>query len=367
MFFSSVKMTGYLSIHHYVRKGKTMTLKAIFTKKRIIAAACVLLAAVIFTAGFLGGSGIGSSNRTASDAPSGSGSYPLMLDYGVLPDYEASNTWKASAEESAGLGGITAPSESELTTIGTTAQKNTKLIYTARISLQSTEFETTRQSVRSLVAGCGGYMENESLSNGSVSSSALRTASFVVRVPAEHYEELIRGIGTDCRIVSMEQSMTDVAEQYFDTEQKLETLRNKHDRLEELLGKAAELSDIIVLENELSETEYQINRYQGTLNKYDSLVNFSTVNISLREVSRPGSAIDDDQGFGAKLARAFTDGLARTADGLKNVAYWVSYNIVGEVIAAAVVIVLIKVRPIKKIKARKNRKAESAAEETAKA
>ena len=181
------------------------------------------------------------------------------------------------------------------------------------------------------------------------------------------FSSFLSGMNDKCHVVSLTQNSQDVGEQYFDTEQKLETLRNKHDRLEELLGKAAELSDIIVLENELSETEYQINRYQGTLNKYDSLVNFSTVNISLREVSRPGSTIDDDQGFGAKLARAFTDGLARTADGLKNIAYWISYNIVGVVIAAAVVIVLIKVRPIKKIKARKNRKAEAAAEETAKA
>ncbi len=359
-------MTGYLHIHADKRKGKKMTIRTIFTKKRIIAAACVLLAGVIFTAGFLGGSGIGSYGGSRQAAPEWNGQYSEPGLAGS-PSYDTADTWKVYPEE--GLAPVAASDAAgkELTTIGTTAHKNTKLIYTARLSLQSTEFETTCQSVRDMVAGCEGYMESENLSNGSLSSTALRTASFVVRVPAERYEEFIRGIGEGCRVVSMEQSMTDVAEQYFDAEQKLETLRNKHDRLEELLSKAAELKDILVLENELSDTEYQINRYQGTLNKYDSLVDFSTVNISLREVSRPGSAIDDDQGFGAKLARAFTDGIARTADGLKNIAYWISYNIVGVVIAVAVVVVLIKVRPIKKIKARRGRKAEVSAEESAKA
>ena len=343
-----------------------MVLKGIFTRKRIIAAVCVLAAAVIFTAGFLGGSaGGGISYRVREAEPSDGGSYSYGSSNAL--NYYA-ETAASDMEAQKGEWSVPSVSNNDLSTVGASALKNTKLIYTAHMSLQSTEFDDTCQSVKSLAAGCGGYIESESISNGSISSSALRNASFVIRVPAERYEDFIRGIGEDCRVVSMDQSMTDIAEQYFDAEQKLETLRNKHDRLEELLSRADNMSDIIVLENELSDTEYQINRYQGTLNKYDSLVNFSTVSISLREVSRPGTSIDDDQSFFAKLARAFKEGLGHTADGLESIAYWISYNVVGIVIAIAVVIILIKVHPVRRIKAAKaGKKAQAASEETAKA
>ena len=228
---------------------------------------------------------------------------------------------------------------------------NTKVIYTANASVETTEFEKTCAALRQLAKQLGGYMESEDVSNsGSSNSNSNRRAVFVVRVPAEGYEQFISGMGEGCKVISLKQSKEDVGAEYFDVEQKLETLNNKHDRLEALLAKAEDMTDIIELENALSQTEYEINRYKSTLNRYDSLISYSTVNISLREVANPGEGIDDDPGFFARLARNFAEGFEGFTDALENLAYWLSYNLLTLIVLVVIIVVIAKIHPIRRIK-----------------
>ncbi|MBQ2312514.1 MAG: DUF4349 domain-containing protein, partial [Firmicutes bacterium] len=192
--------------------------------------------------------------------------------------------------------------------------------------------------------------------NGNGSATYRRSASYTVRVPAENYSSFLSGMSDECHVVSLNQKMTDVSEQYFDTEQKLQTLRNKHDRLEALLEKAEKMEDIIRLEDALSENEYEINQYQGTLNKYDSLVSYSTVKITLKEVARPDTGIDEQPGFFQRLGRSFSEGFANTLSGLENIVYWLSYNIIVLIILVVIVIALVKIHPIRRIKAARIKK-----------
>ena len=46
------------------------------------------------------------------------------------------------------------------------------------------------------------------------------------------------------------------------------------------------MEDIIALESAISETELEIEFLTGSLRKYDSKINFSTITLSLREVYR---------------------------------------------------------------------------------
>ena len=109
------------------------------------------------------------------------------------------------------------------------------------------------------------------------------------------------------------------------------------------------MSDIITIENEISNTEAQIESYTNTINRYDSLIGFSTVNLELTEVAKPGTGIDEKEGFFKKLGRTFVEGLSNAGEGFANFFYWISYNFVGILIFAAVVFCLIKFRPFTKL------------------
>ena len=259
--------------------------------------------------------------------------------------------------------------DGSLTTTSSQMRENTKIIYTAYMQLQSTEFDETVETLEQMVFSIGGYFEKQNLNNGSYYSSKsvrLRNASFTVRVPSEKFSEFLSSVGDKCHVVSVTQSSEDVGEQYFDTEQRLETLKNKHARLEELLLKAEKMADIISLEDALSDTEYEINRLTSTLNRYDSLIGFSTINIELNEVERTDISVTEDPGFFERLGKNFKNGFADFGETLDDLAMWASYNIMGIIIFVVIIVVLVKVKPFarlrKRLGTRSDRKAAKAAE-----
>ena len=335
-------------------------------------AAGAVAAVLLFTAGFFGGSGgLGnrgysgknnmSADRTDTDPSVISSGEPRDLDgqsysgWNGIQYYseEQSRETKAPNANTApdSSGGVDGP----VTTVGVDLN-NTKLIWSATMSLQTTEFEKTCGFIKDLAVRYSAYIENETVDNGNGSATYRRSASYTVRVPAENYNSFLSGMNDGCYVVSLNQKMTDVSEQYFDTEQKLETLRNKHDRLEELLKQADKMEDILRIEDALTENEYQINQYQSSLNKYDSLVSYSTVKISLKEVSRPDTTIGEQPGFFQKLGKSFAEGFANAGAFFENLAYWISYHIIGLIVFAAIVIAIVKIHPVRRIKAARAKK-----------
>ena len=339
---------------------------------KVAAGACA--AVLLFTAGFFGGAG-GFGGRSYSGKNNVSPSYseyePSDAGNDVIRDLHNDGQYSAApsdttyegsyktADGDRGLNVNTAPSASggdgQTTTTGSPL-KNTKLVWSATMSLQTTEFEKTCGFIKELADKYFAYIENETVDNGNGSATYRRSASYTVRVPAENYNSFLSGMNDGCYVVSLNQKMSDVSEQYFNIEQKLETLRNKHDRLEELLKQADKMEDILTIEEALSENEYQINQYQSSLNKYDSLVNYSTVKISLKEVSRPDTTIGEDPGFFQKLGKSFAEGFANAGMFFENLAYWISYHIIGLIVFAAIVIAIVKIHPVRKIKAARAKK-----------
>lgn len=225
-----------------------------------------------------------------------------------------------------------------------------KLIYTGYVKAQTTDFAEADAAIREMVAKAGGYFEGQSISNGNYyNGDYLKKASYTIRIPAERFEEFLSGVKEGVTVKSLEQYTQDIGLSYSETEQRLETLRIKLARLQELLRQATNMSDIITIENEISNTEAQIESYTNTINRYDSLIGFSTVNLELTEVAKPGTGIDEKEGFFKKLGRTFVEGLSNAGEGFANFFYWISYNFVGILIFAAIVFCLIKFRPFTKL------------------
>lgn len=213
-----------------------------------------------------------------------------------------------------------------------------KLIRRAEMSIQTTRFDQAAQALQDLVEECGGYFEQSSVYGGSYrDANARRSGEYVVRIPAEKYNEFLSASGDLGYVTQLTESSEDVGEQYYDTESRLRTQRTKQERLLELLEKAEAMEDIISLENALSEVEYQIEQYTSTLNRYDALVGFSTFNIYLSEVSKVTEEVGETASLGARMAAGFQSSVEGLANGSRELLVWISYNfIVLAVLAAAV-------------------------------
>ena len=273
----------------------------------------------------------GSSSRSSS-ADAG---YYYEAEYG---DYYYDEAPMAAAEEA----GYWAE-ESAATTAGSAQTDvppdmgNVKMIYTASVDMESTEFDDAVQAIAALTAECGGYYESSSMSDRGRS----RSASFTVRVPAEQYRAFLEKAGTLCHVTYQQETAEDVSETYFDTAGRLETQKTKLARLQELLAEASHMDDVIVIENEISDTEEMIDRLSGTLRHYDALVAYSTVFISLQEVKVLTEIPVVTETFGSRFASAFKSGLRDFGEALGDIAIALAYAWIWIVLIAAVVIVVL--------------------------
>ena len=254
--------------------------------------------------------------------------------------------WKAEVREfgfdapADAAGG--SPAEPEATTEEPREDRlaSAKMVYTASIQAETQDYDACTAALEDLVDRLGGYLEyasSDSYGDGS------RSASYTVRVPAKEFRGFLKTVGEISHVTSQDQNAENISERYYDTESRLETQKTKMERLQTLLSKAENMEDIIDLENAISETEYQIEQLTGSLRHYDSLVDFATIDVRLREVLRLTTVEEAPPTFGSRLGNAFTDGLRGFGDFLQDVAVYLAYNWTWMVLLALVILLVVKV------------------------
>lgn len=217
--------------------------------------------------------------------------------------------------------------------------EDAKIIYTAYMNVDTTDFEQSQSQIENITKNHNGYFESMDQGNN---SSSYRHAYYKVRIPADEFDAFIKdaeGFGT---ITSFNQNADDVSEYYYDTESRLETAKSKLQRLQELLSQAQDITDIITIENEIADVQLEIDDLSGTLKSYDSQVAYSTVSIDLYEVYRISDG-DTALTFSERISQAFKKGLRAFSDGMEELLIWFAANwiwilIIAIVIAAAIII-----------------------------
>lgn len=197
-------------------------------------------------------------------------------------------------------------------------RSSAKIIYTADISMQSTEFDDTVKYIDDLAARYDAYFESRIISD---SSGSYRSADYIIRVPQQHYSELMTALNEGTAAVTRQvENAMDVSDSYYDIQSRLDTARTKLARLQALLAQAEDMSDIITLEDAISDTEWEIDDLQGALNSLDSKISYSTVNISLREVYKVNITDPAPLSFGERISQAFHNGLEEFGDAMGDLA-----------------------------------------------
>ncbi len=161
-----------------------------------------------------------------------------------------------------------------------------KIVYQGTISAQTTKFDENYNAILAKLSEFGGYVQSSSVSGTKPEEwqETGRNAQMTLRVPSKKFDEYMKFLGSMGETLSSSVNGDDISLQYFDTETKLKTLRTREERLQALLEKAATMEDIISLEQALADVSYEIQSLEMNLRDYDSLIDYSTVTISLQEV-----------------------------------------------------------------------------------
>lgn len=228
----------------------------------------------------------------------------------------------------------------ETTTGGSNDARAVKMIYSGYMELETQDFDKASGEIEALVKELGGYFQQSSVSNG---SSGYRYGSYTVRIPAAEFESFFRQAGELCHMTYKNANADNISESYYDTEARLETARIKLERLQELLAKATTMEDIITIESAISETEWSIEELSGTLRHYDTQVEYSTIDVELREVYKLSGQDEAATSFGGRLGQSFVNGLKSVGDTLENFAVWLAYSWVWLVALAIAVVIVVRI------------------------
>jgi hypothetical protein len=234
-----------------------------------------------------------------------------------------------------------------------------KLIKGADVSLESLEFDSVIAAIEQLVNDMGGYVEYSSTYGGSVyDKQASRNASYTLRIPTQHFEAFLSATGDIGSITNLSRHTNDVTDSYFDTASRLKAAQIRRDRLLQLLENAQGMSDIIELENALSNTIYELENYQGTLNRLDNQVDYSVISVYVSEVVELTEVITPPKTLGERISAAFSAAGKGFISGLESLIVWAARNIFGLVVFLVIVLALVIVIKVQIKKSKRRRQAQ---------
>lgn len=278
-----------------------------------------LLLAAALCAGLLAGCGA-SSGGTAAAMPNSTAVEEGSLDFATG---EAAD---------AGLSGTEADRLSP--------NDGRKIIYNASLEMETEEFDATRDKLLKAASDADAWVQGSD--EGGNAENGSRWVRYTFRVPSESYADFLNDASAAGSVTYKSETTEDITADYVDLEARLESLRTQEARLLELAGQAGDLADLLAIEEQLAQVRYEIESYTGQRRVYDSLLTYSTVDVSLDEV-RLLTPVSNN--FGSRAATAFKESWHNFANGVQDVAIGVIYLLpVLLVLAVIVLVVLVLLR-----------------------
>jgi len=224
--------------------------------------------------------------------------------------FKTSTDLQSGSSQSQTSSNAGAPEVKQTDTLSDPTSLDRKIVQKADLKMLVADVPAVADQVITLCSQNGGY---------TVSSHIFRdgdnvSAQLSVKVPSAALLPTINSISALGEVNDKVISTQDVTEEYYDADARLTVLKAKEQRLLGLMDKAASITEIISVENELSKTRSEIEVLSGRLKYLSNATDFSLINLTLKQ-GIPGS-VQAPQGT---LGKAW-QGLVSSLNGVINFA-----------------------------------------------
>jgi PKD repeat protein len=154
------------------------------------------------------------------------------------------------------------------------------IVKTSNITLVVTDIVSSLDKIAKLATGTNGYVvsSNQWKDNGSI------LGTITIRVPADQFDSVVGALHNMAVEVTSEQtSSQDVTSQYVDLNSSLTNLQATEAQLLQILTKATTVTDILSVQNELTNVRGQIENIQGQMKYLSETSSTSLITISLTQ------------------------------------------------------------------------------------
>ena len=222
----------------------------------------------------------------------------------VMNSKAVSSEWSGSGynpEGPAGVEGQTPPvysdmanvmgysSKEESETVAPVSQEviERKLIRTGTLNLEVSSLEDGADALAAWVSKYNGYVSN--------SNQYSNSSYFVVRIPAELFDDAMNSFAGLGKVRSRSVQAEDVTDSYYDLKTRLETKKLLREKYNQYLKKAENIKDLMEIERNLNNVISEIESMEGRLKLLTNQIDYSTISIYMETATpafSPSYSID---------------------------------------------------------------------------
>lgn len=299
--------------------------------KTITAVAACFVAVILVFSGIMGTTLKAESEEDSMDlmveSTYGNGIFDDVADSGSFTNQSANNTNGAT-------GGTSSNSKVPI---------NRKIIKTASLSIRTKNYDTFMSALNQKIEQCGGYIEQSRENNFDNASN--RNANMDVRIPAENLDKFIEELAVIGTITSKAITSDDITDSYIDVESRIKALETEEKTLLGILEKAENLSDVIQLQDRLSQVRADLESLKVQKQGYDSMVAYSGISLAIDEVER---VVEGDDTFFGEVKEKLMNNLYDLGDFFRELAInliaALPYIAIMGVVAGVTIIIVKKVK-----------------------
>ena len=247
----------------------------------VVLLACLLLCGLI----------LGCAKANDSAAPEIGGA----VSDGVLKDESASLTGSANQDS----------------VMPQTAQKLVRKVW---LEAEIEVMDPLLEDISKRLAELEGYVEDRNVFNGSqYGGKRYRNAELTLRIPADKLDAFISHVSEKTNIVSNRETAEDITLTYVATESRAKALRTEQTRLMELLAEAKNMSDLLQIEDRLTQVRAELEKIESQLLVYDNMVDYGTVYLTVREVTEY-TVVEEPETVWERIKTGFVQSLKDLGD-----------------------------------------------------
>ncbi|MDA0265128.1 MAG: DUF4349 domain-containing protein [Chloroflexi bacterium] len=252
-----------------------------------IAAVSVVAAAVLLSWMFIGGplnndDGTTGTTRSSKGISGGDGGFAAATPAPAAASWDGGPSLTVTGEDYKWLpeSGVAQSREEALSAqssylagLGDSRQ----IISQGSMSVEVPSVPAAADRIRDIAEGAGGFVEQ--LSSYGVKDA--QQTNMTVRVPQPSFSSVFDQIKALGEVQSENTGSEDVTEQFIDLEARLKSAQREELSLLSLLDRAEKISEILIIEQELTRVRTELERLQGQLNFLERRVDLASISVFL--------------------------------------------------------------------------------------
>lgn len=193
-----------------------------------------------------------------------------------------------------------------------------KLVRTMHIEAETNDLDSLLGELDSRIRELGGYVESKSLRNGgSTSTRKYRYADMTIRIPADRLDAFMDHINGQTNVVNYRENADDITLRYVATQSRVSALETEQKRLLELLAKAEDMKDLLMIEERLTNVRAELEEVTSQLRVFDNKVDYGTVQLNITEVQV--YTVVEDETIWQKIGSGLTENWNNLCEGAEAV------------------------------------------------